>query len=150
MIHFWTCLVGLCRSVCLQLRLHVVNGHINLYQLYNNCWFWVGKGCIGLCQYFQIVALCLHAPHNCLNVIYWLMMLFWRGRRCTIYFFTIAVYPPFPEVVTALLCSWCDQWNNRLYFSHVFWSVVWRLHSWMSSLKIPDCAKWVIPLEIIM
>ena len=45
---------------------------------------WAGKDCIGLCQSFQIVSLCLHYLHNNLDVLYRLMMLFWRGRYCTI------------------------------------------------------------------
>ena len=40
------------------------------------------------------------------------MMIFWRGRRYTIYVLHRSCISPFPEVVTALLCSWFDWWEK--------------------------------------
>ena len=84
---FWPCLVCLCRIQCLQLRLHGVHGHSHMCQLFHYCWVRSVQDFIVLCQSFQIVALCLHALHNFLNVLYCLMILFWRGMWCNIYIF---------------------------------------------------------------
>ena len=65
-------------------------------------------------------------------------------------FFTVAVYPTFPAVVTALFCSRRAQWKNNLYFTHVLRSADCRLHFLMSSLKIPVYARRVILFDIIM
>ena len=84
-----------------------------MYQTYDPCGAYVsqlfvrrvraGKDCIGLCQYLQLVALHLHSLEYCVDVVDHLVMLFWRGRRYIVYFCAIAVYSPFPAVVTALL-----------------------------------------------
>ena len=63
---------------------------------------------------------------------------------------TIAVYPPFPVVVSALFCSRCSWWKTNFYFCHVLRSADCCLRSHMPSLKIPVCAKRVITLYIIM
>ena len=58
---------------------------------------WTGKDCIGLLQSFQLIALCLHSLHNCLNVFCHLMVLFWSGRWFTIdVLHCRGVPPPFP------------------------------------------------------
>ena len=52
--------------------------------MFRYCGVRSGKYCIGLCQYFQLVALCLHPLHDCLDVFYRLMVIFWRGRWCNV------------------------------------------------------------------
>ena len=62
----------------------------------------------------------------------------------------VAVYPDFPAVVTNIFCYRCAWWKNNLYFAHVLRSGDFRLHSLMSSLKIPVCAIMAIPFDIII
>ena len=72
---FFSCLVGLCRSKCFLLRLHGVQCQLLDYRR-----VWSGKNCIGLCQSFQLVSLCLHPLHDRLDIFYCLMVLLWGGR----------------------------------------------------------------------
>ena len=65
-------------------------------------------------------------------------------------FCTVAVYPHFSLVVTALFCSQCAWWENNLYFAQVFRLADFCLHSLMSSLKVPVCVSRVIPFDIIV
>ena len=77
------------------MRLHGVHGRSHMFQLFHYRGVRAGKDCIGSCQYLQIVDLCLHSLHDCLNVFYHLMVLFCRGRWCTIDFFHFRGVPPF-------------------------------------------------------
>ena len=63
---------------------------------------------------------------------------------------TVAVYPPFPVVVSALFCYRCAQWKSNLYIAHVLRLADCRLYSLISSFKITVCARRVIPFDIIM
>ena len=87
-----------------------------MWQLCHSFRVWYGKDCIDLCQYFQLVALCLHPLQDRLDVFYCLMVLFWRGGWCTVYFLHRCGAPPFFAVVTALFCSRCDRWKKLVLF----------------------------------
>ena len=78
-----------------------------MWQLCHYRGVWDGKDCIGLFQFFHIVALFLHPLHNHLDVVYRLIVLLCRGR-----WYTVDVYPPFPAVVTAFFCSRCARWKK--------------------------------------
>ena len=65
-------------------------------------------------------------------------------------FCTTAVYPPLPELVTALLYSRRYRCKNILKVEHVLRSVVCRLRSMISLLNLDVCAKRVIPLYTII
>ena len=109
-----------------------------------------GKDCIGFCQSFQLVALCLHSLHDYLYVFNHLIMLFWRGGWCTVDvlhcrnvpYFSLGCYHSFLLSVPSV--------EKHLYFAHVLRSAGFCLHSLMSSLKISVCARRVIPFDIIM
>ena len=108
-----------------------------------------GKDCIGLCQSFQILALCLHYLHGCLYVFYHLIVLFWRVRWCTVYVFHCCGEPAFSCCCYhSFLVSVCSV--KKKHFAHVLRSADCRLHSLMSSLKIPVCDSSVIPFDIII
>ena len=77
------------------MRLHGVHDHIHLCQLCHYRWVRSGKDCIGLSQSFQLVALCLHPLQNRLYVFFRLMVLFWRGRWCTVDVLHCWGVPPF-------------------------------------------------------
>ena len=62
-------------------------------------------------------------------------------------FCTAAVYPPFPAVVTALLCSQWAWWNKIFQLEHVLRSVVWSIHSLISLFNMAVCAQMVIPFD---
>ena len=103
-----------------------------------------------MCQSFQIVALCSHYLHNCLNVFYHLMVLFWKVRWCTVYVLHCRVVPPFSRGFYRSFLLSVRLVKNKLYLFHVLRSVNCCLHYQMLLLKIPVCAKRVIPFDIIM
>ena len=132
------------------MRLHVVHGHSHLCQLYHYRGNRAGKDCIGFCQYFQILALCLHSLHDCLYVFDHLMVLFWRGRWCNIYVLHYCDIPAFS-------CG-CYRYFLLSVFSVVKQFIFcprlelggFCLNSLMSSLKISGCARRVINFYIII
>ena len=60
------------------------------------------------------------------------------------------VYPPFPAVFTALLCSCCALWKIVLKLARVFSSVVCLLSYLMYSLKVAICTKRIIHFDNII
>ena len=135
---------------CLEMRLHGIHCHNHLCQLFHECWVGTGKDCIGLCQYFKFVTLCLHYLENIIQVIDCLVVLFWWG-------WWYAVYILFRRCVSPL--SWGSE-HSLLFVmisvekilnpDHVLRLMVCHLHYWMSLLKVDVCSKRVIPLENII
>ena len=89
------CWVRCCRWQCLELRLHGVHFYNNIYKVCHDCWFGTGKVCIGLCQYFQIVTMCMHSLDDSVQVVYVLVVLFWWGCRYTLDILYHRCVPPF-------------------------------------------------------
>ena len=147
---FWPHLVVLCWGECFLLRLHGVHGHSHMCQLCHSLGVRAGKYCIGLCHYFQLVSVCSHSLHNCLYFFNHLMMIFWRGWRCTLVVLHCRGVPSLSCGFCRFFCSLCARCKNDLYFSHVLRLVDCRLHSLMSSLKITVCTSRVIPFDIII
>ena len=98
---------------------------------------------IVLCQSFQIVALCSHSLHD-------FQYVFDHISGDPYIFFTVAMYLPFPAVVTALSVLSVHLVAKEFIFPHVLRSADFRLHSLTSSLKIPVCTSRVIPFDIII
>ena len=108
------------------------------------------KDCIGFCQFFQILALCSHSIHDCLYFLDHLMVLFWRGRWCTVDILHCCVVPAFScGFYRSFLLSVLSV-EKSLYFAHVLRSADCCLHSLMSSFKILVCASRVINFDIII
>ena len=150
-LSLWPHLVVLCWGECFKLRLYGVHGHIHLCQLRHCRRVRSGKDCIGLCQYFQLVTFCSHSLHDCLYVFDQLVVLFWRGRWCTIDVLHYCGVPAFSwGCYRSFFFSRCARWKNNSYFAHVLRSADCLLNSTMSSLKIPGWNSRVIPFEIII
>ena len=101
----------------LELRLHGIHFHSHMCQFFHDRLVVTGKDCIGLCHSFQFATTHIYSLDVSVQVIDRLVVLFWWGWCYTVYnFFTAAVYPPFPLVVTALLYywwAWCFMTHNR-------------------------------------
>ena len=143
-------LVSLCWGECFQLRLHGVHGHSHMFQLCHYCGFRSGKDHIGLCQFFQIVALGSHSLHDCLFFFEHLMVLFWRRRWCTIDGLHCCGVPAFSCGCYCYFSLSVRLVGKQLYLAHVLRSADCSLRSLISSLKIAVCVSRVIPFEIII
>ena len=62
-----------------------IHFHSHLCQLCHECWVGTFKDCIGLCQSFQFVTMCLHPPCYSVQFTDRLMVPFWWGWRYAIY-----------------------------------------------------------------
>ena len=130
--------------------LHVVHGHSHLFQLCHYRGVRAGRDCIGLCQLLHIVALCLHYLKSCLYVFDHIMVIFWRGRWCTVYVLHCCGVTDFSCGCYCSFLLLVGLAEKKLYFAHVLRLADCRLQSLMSSLKIPVCASRVIPFDIII
>ena len=88
------CWVSCCRWKCLQLRLHGIHCHSNLWKMFHELLVATGKDCIVLWQSFHFLALCLHSLENRVQVFYSLMVIFGGGRG-TPYILPLMCIPPF-------------------------------------------------------
>ena len=103
-----------------------------------------------MCQYFYILTLCSHSLHDCLNVFYHIMVLLSRWRWCTVDVLRCRGVPPFSCGCYRSFLLSVRLAKEKNYFAHVLRSADCCLHSRMSSLKNPVCAKRAISLDIIM
>ena len=144
---FW---VSCCQQQHLQMCLHSIHCNSNMWQLCHCFWFGTDRECNGMCQYFQLVTLCLHYLDDTVKSINSLVVLFWWGIRYVIDMLYHHCVSPFPAVVTAILCSQWSWQKKVLNPAHVSRSVVCHLQSQMYSLKFDVCSKRVFPLETII